>query len=90
MKYVVLAVVLLLPACDKAMHFGAGYGISVVVADVTGSKPLGCVAAIVAGAAKEAIDIIPDPIDFVATAAGGCTVPHPSELTESKDLEVLP
>lgn len=75
MKYVALLALVLLPACDKALHFGVGYGISTVVTDMTGSRPLGCAAAIVAGAAKEAIDFIPDPIDFAATAAGGCMVP---------------
>jgi hypothetical protein len=46
--------------------------ISTVVTDITKSPELGCASAVVAGLAKEAIDFIPDPFDFVATAAGGC------------------
>lgn len=75
MKYLALLALVLLPSCDKALHFGVGYGISSVVTDMTGSRPLGCAAAVLAGAAKEAIDFIPDPFDFAATAAGGCMVP---------------
>jgi hypothetical protein len=63
---------LVLPACDKALHAGAGAGIAAVVYDVTGSKGAGCVMATVAGIAKEVIDPIPDPFDIAATVAGGC------------------
>lgn len=75
MKYVVLIALLLLPACDKGAHLAAGFTIGAFVAEVTKSEPLGCIAAIVIGAVKEAVDIIPDPIDFLATVAGGCAVP---------------
>jgi hypothetical protein len=67
-----LAAILALPACDKALHFGAGAGIAAVVYDATGSKGLGCAAATVAGIGKEMIDPIPDPFDIAATVAGGC------------------
>jgi len=71
-KFISLMLLLLLPACDKALHYSAGLAISTVVTDATKSRELGCVAAVVAGAAKEAIDFIPDPLDFAATVAGGC------------------
>jgi hypothetical protein len=72
MKYIILASLIFLAGCDKALHFGAGLAISTVVTDVTKSPELGCASAVVAGLAKEAIDFIPDPFDFAATAAGGC------------------
>lgn len=72
LKYVALSAILLLPACDKTAHYGAGFIIGSAVTDVTGSRPLGCAAAVVAGAAKEYVDFVPDPFDFAATVAGGC------------------
>jgi hypothetical protein len=73
LKHAVLAIVLLaLPSCDKALHFGVGAGIAAVTYDITGSKEAGCVMATVAGVAKEMIDPIPDPFDIAATVAGGC------------------
>lgn len=74
MRSAALLSLLLLAGCDKAIHFGAGFAISGVVTDITGSRPMGCVAAVVAGIAKEAIDFIPDPFDLAATIAGGCAV----------------
>lgn len=61
-----------LASCDKVLHLGAGFAISTAVEEVTGSKELGCASAIMAGAAKEMIDFIPDPFDLFATVAGGC------------------
>lgn len=79
MKYAALLLLLLLPACDKAAHYGAGFTIGTVVTEATDSRVLGCVASIIIGAAKESIDLIPDPIDFAATVAGGCMTPLPSD-----------
>lgn len=59
-------------SCDKALHLGAGFAISETVTEVTNAPELGCVSAVVAGAIKEMVDFIPDPIDFVATVIGGC------------------
>jgi hypothetical protein len=77
MKYVVLISALALTGCDKALHFAVGAGISAAVTDMTQSPALGCVAATVAGIAKEAIDFIPDPLDLAATVAGGCVAARP-------------
>lgn len=72
MRWIALAALLLLPACDKAMHGAVGFGISSFVAEATGIRELGCAASAVAGVAKEMIDPIPDPFDIAATIAGGC------------------
>jgi hypothetical protein len=72
MKYLILASLIFLVGCDKALHYGVGLGISTAVTSATKSPELGCAAAVVAGLAKEAVDFVPDPFDFVATAAGGC------------------
>ena len=48
-KYLLLSSLLLVASCDKGLHSGAGLGISTVVAGETGSKELGCLAAVVAG-----------------------------------------
>jgi hypothetical protein len=75
MRSLTILALLVLPACDKALHFGAGTVISGAVYEATGSRQLGCAAATVAGVAKEVIDPIPDPFDIAATVAGGCG-PH--------------
>lgn len=59
-------------SCDKALHLGAGFAISQTVTEITDVPELGCVSAVIAGAIKEVVDFIPDPIDFVATVIGGC------------------
>lgn len=74
MRILLILPLLALPACDKALHAGAGAGISAVVYKASGSKELGCAASVVAGVAKEVIDPIPDPFDIMATVAGGCGV----------------
>lgn len=77
MRSAALAALLLLPACDKVFHFGAGFAVSGFVTEVTQSRPMGCAAAVVVGLAKEAVDFIPDPFDLAATIAGGCIAqPH--------------
>ena len=77
MRTLLLIALLAVAGCDKALHFGAGLAISQVITEVTDSRELGCVSAIVAGAAKEAMDAAPNPIDFVATVVGGCSVNVP-------------
>lgn len=71
MKYAVLVLLLLLPACDKAAHLGAGFIISGGTTEVTGDRSMGCAASIVAGVAKEAFGVF-DPLDIIATVVGGC------------------
>lgn len=71
MSRLVILALLLLPACDKAAHLGAGFIISGGVTDATDSRALGCVASIIAGVAKEAFGVF-DPMDIIATVAGGC------------------
>lgn len=72
MTRLAILALLLLPACDKAAHYGAGFIIGGAVTEATDSRALGCAAAIIVGAAKEAVDVVPDPVDFAATVAGGC------------------
>lgn len=72
MTRLAILALLLLPTCDKVAHLGAGFIIGGAVTEATESRPLGCLASIIVGAAKEAIGGVPDPLDFVATAAGGC------------------
>lgn len=72
MKRFSVLLLLVLPACDKALHAGAGAAISLSVYEATGNRELSCLASAVVGVAKEAIDPIPDPFDIAATIAGGC------------------
>lgn len=71
MTRLALLALLLLPACDKAAHYGAGFIISGGVTEATDSRALGCVASIIVGAAREAFGVF-DPLDIIATVTGGC------------------
>lgn len=71
MTRLAILALLLLPACDKAAHLGAGFIIGGAVTEATDSRALGCAASIIAGVAREAFGVF-DPLDIIATVAGGC------------------
>ena len=68
---------------DKLLHFGAGLLVALFARHFVGPG-FGVLAAILAGAAKEAYDAlgngVVDPGDFVATVAGGVVVEGALEI----------
>ena len=63
---------------DKMQHFVIGATASAIVTEYTGDPWKGCVAGLLLGAAKEAIDSRTggnvEARDIVATATGGCVI----------------
>jgi hypothetical protein len=73
MRYAAVLSLVILTACgpDKFAHVGAGFIIGGAVTEATDDPGLGCGAAIIAGLFREAFGVF-DPLDIVATLAGGC------------------